>query len=257
MRILVLSFLLLASPAIAQDLSNNDAPIEITADNALEWDRDNQLYKASGGAQVTQGTFTINARDMDAAYEGDQSNLTIITARDNVVIKDTDKQAIGDKLVYNIAQEKATLTGSNLKLTAPDLVLTASDSFVYNRKNGNFTATGDAHAVQTKDNQDIRASNLTASFTNNNDLEAMNASGNVTITAGADVIKGDKANYDAIARTAEVTGQDVTLTRDQNVLTGNRATVDLNTNVSKLYGAVDKPATATFYPGSTKKTDAP
>ncbi len=255
MRILVLLLLFIVTPTMAQDLG--DDPIEITAQSALEWDRDNSLYKATGGAQVTQGTFTINATEMDAAYQGDQSNLTVITARENVVIVDTDKRAMGDKLVYDVQAEKATLTGGNLNLKAPDLTLTARDSFVYNRKNGNFTATGDAHAVQTKDKQDIRASNLTAMFTNNNDLKSMKANGNVTITAGEDVIKGDNANYDAIARTADVTGQNVTLTRDKNVLTGNRATVDLNTNISKLFGAVDKPATATFYPGSTKKTDTP
>ncbi len=257
MRVLAFTFLLMmtTAPAFAQEATGD--PIEITAQSALEWDRDNQLYKAIGEAQVTQGTLTINADNMDAAYEGDQSNLTLITARDNVVIKDTDKNASGDKLVYDVTKEQAILTGSNLKLNATDLVVTARDSFVYNRSDGSFTATGNAYAVQTKDNQDIRASRLTAEFTNDNDLKAMKASGDVTITVGEDIIKGDNAHYDAIARTANVTGTNVTLTRDQNILTGQRATVDLNTNISKLYGAPEKPATATFYPGSTKKSDAP
>lgn len=252
---LLVSMFILSAPSFAQELGNQ--PLEITANGALEWDRDNQLYKALGGAKVTQGTFSITATDMDAAYEGDQSNLTTITARQNVIINDVDKTATGDQLVYDVTQEKATLTGADLKLNAPDLILTARDSFVYDRKNGQFIASGDAHAVQTTDEQDIRAQSLTAEFSDNNELKAMEAKNNVIITAGADVIKGDKARYDAIGRTAEITGGNVTLTRDQNILTGNRATVDLNTNISKLYGAVDKPATATFYPGSNSlKSDA-
>ena len=117
-----------------------------------------------------------------------------------------------------------------------------------------FDAYGNAKAVQAAAKREIRGDRLSATFTDKNDLKTMQAAGNVTIKADQDTISGERANYDAIMKKAEVSGGEVTLTRGPNILKGERATVDLNTNISTLYGGASKPATAVFYPASSKAT---
>lgn len=234
----------------------SDDPIEILAQESLEWDRDNQIYKALGGATAKQGDFVITSDAMDASYKEDQSNLTFITARDNVVITNLENKATGDKLIYDVAEEQATLTGNNLRFTGNDLDITAKDRFIYNRRDSSVSAIGKAFARQTADDQDIRADRLTADFDAQNNLKTITAKGSITMTAGEDIITGDNALYDARNQTAEVTGENVTLTRGPNILTGDKVTVDLNNNVSRLFGQPDKPATAVFFPGTTRN-DSP
>ncbi len=246
---------LFAAPVCAQELmQNSDQPIEITGQQSLEWDRDAQLYKALGGAKATQGTFSVSSDNMTAKYQGDQSNLTTLDAVGNVVIDSEGRVARGDNAVYDIATGNATLTGGALSLTTPDLTVTAKDKFTVNTKTNNFDAYGAAVATQTKEKRQIKGEHLNAVFAKGADgktaLSSMTAMQNVSIAAGEDTVHGDKAVYNALTKQAEVTGKTVTLNRGPNVLTGERATVDMNTNVSHLYGGAAQPAKAVFYPKS-------
>lgn len=247
--------LLFAAPVCAQELTqNSDQPIEITGQQSLEWDRDAQVYKALGGAKAVQGTFSVSSDTMTAKYQGDQSNLTTLDAVGNVVIDSEGRVARGDNGVYDIPTGNATLTGGNLSLTTPDLTVTARDKFTVNTKTNNFDAYGNAIATQTKEGRQIKGEHLNAVFAKGADgktaLSTMTAVQNVTIAAGEDTVQGDKAVYNAHTKQAEVTGKTVTLKRGPNVLTGERATVDMNTNISHLYGGTAQPAKAVFYPKS-------
>lgn len=232
--------------------STSGKPLEITAQKTLEWDREAKMYKATGGATARQGDFAVKSDDMLARYEQDQSELTTIEADGNVELSSQGRVATGDKGIYDMRTGLATLTGSDLKITSPDLLVTAKESLNYNTNAREFTAKGKASAVQTQENRTINGDVLTANFTDANELSAMKATGNVSILAGEDKVSGDRADYNALKKTAEVTGKEVILTRGPNVLKGDRATVDLNTNISKLFGNETKPATAVFYPKSSK-----
>lgn len=252
MRYSLIALLVFALPvaAVAQD---GGQPLEITAQQSLEWDQAAKLYRANGGATAKQGDFTVTANDMLARYETNQNELSVIEALGNVTLESQGRVATGDKGVYDMRSGEAVLTGNDLKLTAPDMVVTAKDSLTYNTKTRAFAANGNANAVQTQQNRAIAGDTLTATFTDKNELHKMHAVGNVRIKAGEDLVTGSKADYDAIQKTAEVTGGEVTLTRGPNVMKGERATVDLNTNISRLFGNTAKPATAVFYPGSNDK----
>lgn len=257
----ILILLLLPFPAFAQ-VASGDQPIEITAQQALEWDQTAKLYKAVGGAKAAQGDFSVTADEMLAHYEAEQSDLTTIDAIGNVAIESQGRVAKGDKGVYDMRSGDAVLTGGNLSFTAPDTQVTARDKFTVNTKTNVFNAYGAAVATQVENGQTrkIAGEHLSATFAKDASgktaLSSMTAVGNVVINAGEDTVKGDKAVYNAVTKQAEVTGTHVVLTRGPNILTGEKATVDMNTNVSKLFGGT-QPAKAVFYPGSQKKAGTP
>ena len=88
-------------------------------------------------------------------------------------------------------------------------------------------------------------------------LDHADADGHVVITTPTDVLTGDHGTYTAGTSLAVITGH-VKITRGPNVLEGERAEVDLATNVSRMIGAPDSAQTGTgrvrgvFYPGSGK-----
>lgn len=256
---ILLPLLLLPAGVRAQDVApSSNQPIEILADQALEWDKTSQTYTASGNARATQGNFSVAADRMVARYEGDQSNLSTIDATGNVSITSDGRIAKGDKGIYDIQTGDAVLTGSSLSLTMPDTVITARDRFTVNTKTNLFSAQGRAIAEQAAQKRRIEGDTLQATFardaTGKTALSTMRADGNVVIVADADRVTGDHALYNAVTRQAEVTGGTVTLTRGPNVMTGVRATVDLNTNISRLFGGQTQPAKAVFYPKSNETT---
>jgi len=67
-------------------------------------------------------------------------------------------------------------------------------------------------------------------------ISRIEASGNVHLISPSETAAGQTGVYDVTAGTAVLTGQ-VTLTRDRNVLKGERLVMNLNTGVSQLDGA--------------------
>jgi lipopolysaccharide export system protein LptA len=77
----------------------------------------------------------------------------------------------------------------------------------------------------------------------------------VKITTPTEVLTGDYGIYKAETNTAEVKGN-VKIVRGPNTLEGDRAQVDLNTNVSSMFGGEGTGRVkAVFFPGSEKKPE--
>lgn len=274
----LLSLLLLsmALPAYAQDNRQAEKPLEITADQTLEWHRNDKKYIARGKAEAKQGLTRINADTLSADYrESDKSNFDIyrMTATDDVIITAQGNQAFGDKAVYELDTGIATMTGKALKMTAPGQTITARDKFEYDVNRGRLSAYGDVLIVRGEDR--IQADKASAFFAPDGQsataapsssplggrkLERFEGEGNVVVTTPAEVLKGDRGVYRADTNTAEVTGN-VKIMRGPNVLEGTRAEIDLTTNVSRMFGtATTTSASPTgkgrvkgvFYPGSGK-----
>ena len=126
-------------------VSNSNEPIEITAQKSLEWHRNDQKYIARGSAIARQGTISIQAETLTADYkDSDTSSIDIwrLTAIDDVVIRNEDGTAYGDKAVYSVETQTAVLTGTDLKLVSPDQTITATDRFVYKTAQRKATAIG-------------------------------------------------------------------------------------------------------------------
>lgn len=241
---------------------NSEEPLEITADETLEWHRNDLMFIARGDVSTTQGDVTIKAATQTANYrETDESGFDIyrLTADDNVKIISRGNTATGTRAVYDVDKGVAVMTGDNLKLTSPERVLTANDSFEYYVADGRINALGNAVVVQGTDK--IRANKMSAILKQNRttgkrEIDKLTADGNVIITTATEILKGQRGEYNAATNTAKIIGN-VTITRGPNILSGAQAEVNLTTNVSKMVGGTGDSGRVSgrFYPGSGDDND--
>ncbi|MCB1530399.1 MAG: ostA-like family protein [Rhodospirillales bacterium] len=263
----ILVFCLLALPAEGRAQQNpagpnpgSDDPVEITAGQTLEWHRGAKQFIARGQVVAAQGDVSLHCETLSADYrENTQSSMEIwqLTAQENVRIQDKTTTAFGDRAVYDIDKGYAVLTGKNLKLQSPDQTVTAQDRLEYWSAKGEAQAVGHAKVVRGKDT--IYADRLRAVFKENaqgkQEVEILEALGNVVIVTPSEKLFGDKGIYRAASNKAELIGN-VRIERGPNKLEGSRAEVDLTTEVSKIFGAPESGGRVrgVFYPGSEKKS---
>lgn len=249
--------------------AQSNAPIEITATKTVEWLKDNKQYVARENVVVTQGGMTIHCDLLTADYrEGESSDTEIyqLTAEGNVQITDEKNTAYGDKAVYDVPGGIAVLTGNDLKLVSPEQTVTATDRMEYHAQTRQAKAIGHAKVIRPKDT--LSADTITAYFKDDQakagaseqksgigggSLDHMEADGNVVIKTATETLTGAHGIYRADSNTAELRGK-VKVARDQNTLEGDRAEVNLTTNVSKMFGS-EKPGgrvRGVFFPASQK-----
>lgn len=260
-------------PALAQDTapasSNSEQPIEITAIKSVEWLRNDKKYIARDNVIITQGDVKISSDVATADYrEGATSSMEIyqLTAEGNVTIDNGGNIATGDKAVYDIDKAVATLTGKDLKLTSPDQVVTAKERMEYFPNTRQAKAVGNAKVVRAKDT--LSANVITATFKDNKaaapsstastqtgNLDRIDAEGNVVIVTPSETLRGNRGVYKAATNTAEITGN-VRIERGPNIIEGQRAEVNLTTNVSKMFGGEkgEGRVRGVFFPSSQPKT---
>lgn len=240
-RGLCLLLCLLAAPAFAQDKPAKQ-PLEITADQSLEWHRDAQLYIARQNAVAKQGLSELHGDVLTAAYKDGEGNkgtvITRIDAVGNVVVVSDGSRATGDRGYYDVAQGYSELTGHNLMLKTKTDTVTARDKMTYHASKREMRAYGNAKAVRGDDV--IVADQLVGRFIDDGaggtKMDELEGIGNVVITTPTDVLHGDRGVYRAGPNTATITGN-VRIDRGPNIITGARGEVDLNTNVSRIFGS--------------------
>lgn len=257
------------APAPAPTRNNGDQPIEITASKSVEWQRNDQKYIARENVVITQGAVTINSDLAVADYrDSAKSSMEIwqMTAEGNVTIVSDGNTATGSKAVYDVDSAVATLTGDNLKLISPDQVVTATERMEYHPNTRQAKAIGNAKVLRGEDT--LSANSITAIFKDNSaakpdstgspagtgNLERIDAVGNVVIVTPTETLRGARSVYNAATNTADLSGN-VKIERGKNILEGEKATVNLTTNVSTMYAGAGKDGRVTgrFYPGSDKK----
>ena len=249
----------------AQEVSKSaKPPLEITADNSLEWYRAEQKLVAKGNAIAKQETSSIEAETLSANYrEGAEGRFEIsqMNADSNVIIRAQNSTAYGDNAVYNLDQSLATMTGESLRMISPDQVVTAQERFEYHVDQGKLLAIGNAEATRPNKNggnDKLNANTISAVFKENAQgervLETLEAKGNVIITTPAEKVTGTYGIYRASTNKAEIKGN-VMITRGPNILQGERAEVDMTTNTSRIFGGGTQNngrVKAVFYPGSSE-----
>jgi lipopolysaccharide export system protein LptA len=253
-----------ASPAGLPASSNSSDPIEITAGKTLEWHRNDNKYIARGQVQAKQGDTSIFSETLTADYRAGQKSsneIYLLTAEQDVRVQNTTTTIYGEKAVYEVDKAYAVMTGNNLKMESPDQVVTARDKMEYWSNTGEAVATGNAKVVRAEDT--INADVIKAIFKETptgRQIDTLHANGHVVIVTPTETLTGDNGVYHAATNTAEITGN-VKIVRGPNVLEGVRGEVDLNTNVSKMFGAPnasgatgpsDGRVRGIFYPGSDK-----
>lgn len=250
-------------------LNQSTNPIEITADNYLEWNRAAKTFTATGNAKAAQGDVTIESKTLTADYiEGTKKKgmeINEFRATGNVIITSAQNKAYGENAKYNIPKSYAEMTGDNLRLTSPDQTLTANERFEYWVNEGRLIAVNNVKVTRPKTDgsgsDTIESDTMIATLQDKNgkrEIETLEAKNNVIITTPTEQITGDYAIYRATPNMVEMTGK-IKITRGPNILTGTRATVDLNTNISKIYGGASgtNRVRGVFYPGSEKGETQP
>lgn len=263
-HILLFIFIFLPLHAHAQEafeqVQDSDQPIEISAQNSLEWLRNEEQYAADGDVVVTQGDITLKTDQLLADYVGGESNtdITMLTATGNVILENQESVLVGDKATYNVKSGQAIITGENLKLTTPQQVVTAQERMEYNTQTNIARAIGNAKIVN--EGNTLQAKTIEATFSKENEdgnlqLSKATAKGGVTITTKNEVLTGNEGFYNAIKNEADIIGN-VVIKRGKNSLEGAKAKVNLTTNVSELLGGAgpDGRVKGIFYP---KEKSAP
>lgn len=252
MRFTLLFLLLLSAPAMAADGNplaaggKSDQPIDVSADQSLEWDQNARTYTARGNAKAARGDFTIFA-DLLTAFDRDKpdgskgTEVWKLEADGNVKLTNGKAEVFGDKGVYDIDRQVAVLTGENLRLISGADTVTAQERFEYWSAKRLAVAKGEATVTRpgngAEGSRKIIADEVTTLFYEDAagqlQAERSEAHGNVRIFTQTDTAKGDHAIYDLKRNKALLVGN-VRLTREKSQLEGDRAEVDFKTGVSRL-----------------------
>jgi lipopolysaccharide export system protein LptA len=244
-RLFLLLLILMAPAALRAEeaLMGGDGPIDVTADQSLEWYEEQKMYVARGNAKAIRGGVTIEA-DVLAAYERDvpasgdkpaTTQMYRLSAEGNVRITADKQQAYGDKAAYDLDQKLMVLTGGDLRFVSGEDVVTARDSLEY--WEGRKIAVARGKAVADRSDRHIESDLLVAEFgpgPKGDEVKRMTARGNVTIiTASNDVARSDGAVYD-LSRDVAVIKGNVRITRGETQMQGDIAEVDFKSGQSRL-----------------------
>lgn len=254
------SFLLLGAFVVASVLAprlvcaaGEALPIEVSADQSLEWHKDERLYLALGNAKAVRGatvvtadTLTAHERDPAAGGVGGEKgagatkkamgeDLDRLTAQGNVHIRDERQQVFGELAVYDLDRGLARVTGKNLKYIAGQDLVTAREALEYDEAGKKAVARGKAVAI--REGRHVEGDVLTAHFGQNSsgqmDMTILTAEGHVTVITGPTVARGDHALYDVKKNIATLSGH-VQITREGTQLAGDKAEVDFGSGQSRL-----------------------
>lgn len=171
-----------AMPARTQGIDmTQGGPIQITAQDGIDWRQAEQVVIAKGDAKAVRGTVTVTADRLLAWYRkkgANETNQPVTTgltgatdtegnevyrmrAEGNVHIFTPTDQAWGDQATYDLDQAVMVMTGHALKLTTPNDTLTARDTLEYWSDKHMAVARGDA-VIVTNDARRISADTLVA-----------------------------------------------------------------------------------------------
>jgi len=215
-------------------------PLEINAEDGIEWQQKRKAYIARGNARAAQGDVSVRADTLTAYYRdkpGGGTEIWRIDADGGVLISAPAQRARGDKGVYDVDKGVMVLTG-HVRMETDTDVITARDSLEYWEKRSLAVARGDALAVRG-DNRlraDILTAHLKSDSAGKTRVSRVDAFDNIVITTPDEIVRARRGIYNVETGIATLTGS-VKITRGRNQLNGERAEVNLNTGVSRLFGA--------------------
>lgn len=267
-------FLVLAAPAVAQETtgtatgsdggfgldSNKKDPIEISAENGIEWKRDTRTYTARGNALAQQGGTSI-AADTLIAYLDDQDELSHWEAIGNVKIQTSQSTSYGDRAQYQESSRLLVLTGRNLKVVTDNQTVTARDQIEYWRDKDVVVAKGAVVIVRPQKNTTIHSDEATAYFRDKVDDPAtpedetgdgseiyqVEAEGHVRVDRKEQTAFSQHLAYNPDTEIAVLTGNVVIHSKD-NTYRGARAELDLKNDISRLLPAPGQRVFTTIKP---------
>lgn len=224
------------------DISGNK-PIDISADNGIEWRKQDKVYIARGKALAVQGNQSVAGDTLTGYYSTDSNHIDRMTADGNVVIKSPSQTAYGDHADYDTNTKLLVMTGNNLKaVTDKGDVVTARDRMEYWKDRDTVVAKGNVYTVHgdTKVHSDLANGYFHADSTGKKVLYQVEAIGNVRTDTTKQTAYSDKMVYNLETKIAVLIGH-VRILQGNNTFTGDRAELNTATNVSRLLSDPGKP----------------
>jgi lipopolysaccharide export system protein LptA len=226
------------APGSGLDISKSSAPIEIEADEGIEWRRNEKVYIARGNARAARGDLQVNADVLSAYYRETAkggSDIYRVTAEGNVTLISSNDKIWGDRAVYDLDQGSLIVTGQKLRAQTKKQTLTARDSLEYWEKQLAMVARGDAEVVEgdRRVKADLLTGYLRKGADGKTELYQVEATGHVRIWRGQDYAQAATAVYNLDSDVATLDGS-VKITRGENQLNGDHAEFDLKTGISRI-----------------------
>lgn len=213
-------------------------PIEVTADNGIEWRQEERTFVASGNAVAVRGDVEVRSRLLRAHYRETADGRTEIwrlDAEGEVVISAPDQMASGTLGVFDVDNAVFVLSGDDVRYVTPDTDIRADRQLEYWQNKNMAVARGNARS--TRDGSTLRADVLAAYFApdaaGNTGVSRLEAFDNVSIVTSDETVSSRRAVYDVNTSVAVLTGA-VKITRGENQLNGCRAEVNVDSGVSRL-----------------------
>jgi lipopolysaccharide export system protein LptA len=229
--------------------SDDNKPIEISAENGIEWKRDARTYTARGHALAQQGDTSI-AADTLIAYLDEQDELSHWEAIGNVKIQTSQSTSYGDHANYQESTRLLVLTGRDLKVVTDSQTVTARDQIEYWRDKDVVVAKGAVVIMRPEKNTTIHSDEATAYFRdkvddpatpedetgNGSEVYQVEAQGHVRVDRKEQTAFSDHLAYNPDSEIAVLTGNVVIHSKD-NTYKAGRAELDLKNDINRLLPA--------------------
>ena len=142
----------LTQAAHAQGLNfgsgESDVPIEVFADQGIEWQQEELTFLARGNARAVRGEVTVYGDELQAFYRklpGGGTEIWRLDAIGHVRIETPGEKAYGDHGVYDIDNAILVLSGGKVRLVTATDVITANDQLEYWERKNMAVARGGAN----------------------------------------------------------------------------------------------------------------
>lgn len=242
---------------------DSDQPIEIEADDGIEWQQDNEVVVARGNARAIRGEVEVRADILRAYYrksEAGGNEISRLDAEGSVEISSQTERAWGDAGVYDVEKAVLVLSGRKVRLTSGEDEITADQQLEYFNVKQMAVARGNAYARRGENS--LRGDVLVAHFRRDqegkNRIHRVEAFDNIHIVTPQDEVWADRGVYDVETSIATLTGE-VTIVRGENTLAGCTAEVNLETGISRLKSCKEggRRVRGLLLPEDRKQIDSP
>ena len=240
--VLVIFFFQISAAAVAGGLNlasgSKDMPIEITADNGIEWEKNKEILIASGNAKASRGGITVLAEVLRAYYRKKTTGGTDLYRLDAAggvkIFTDTESME-GQTAVLDFEQAILKVDGKKVIYKAGPNTITANQQMEYWERQKMAVARGNAVAIHKGKTlrADVLKALLRKNKTGRSEVYIIEAFNNVIIVSDKDTLRSDSAIYKLDSGIVTLKGN-VSIIRENSILNGDLAEINLKTGISKL-----------------------
>ena len=240
--VLVFLFFQISAAAVAGGLDlasgSKDMPIEITADNGIEWGKNKGILIASGNAKASRGGITVLAEVLRAYYRKKTTGGTDLYRLDAAggvkIFSDTESME-GQTAVLDFEQAILKVDGKKVIYKAGPDTITANQQMEYWERQKMAVARGNAVAIHKGKTlrADVLKALLRKNKTGRSEVYIIEAFNNVLIVSDKDRLRSDSAIYKLDSGIVTLK-KNVSIVREDSILNGDLAEINLKTGISKL-----------------------